>query len=484
MVARRLLTQYAWAVPPTTPAADYDAVVVGSGPNGLAAAIEIARTGRSVLVVEAAPTPGGGTRTEELTLPGFRHDVCSAIHPTGAGSPFFSGLPLAKHGLEWVHPEIALAHPLDDGSAGVLHRSFERTVAELGDGWRRVFGPVVEGWPTLAHDLLRPPVAVPSGPVTFARFGLRAAAPAALVGRLVGGSTPRALWSGIAAHAMSSLRRPLSSAAGAVLVGVGHAAGWPAAKGGSQAIADALVAHLQSLGGVVECGRPIRSLDDLPRARAVLFDTTPWQLATIAGDRLPAAAYRRYRHGGGCFKVDYALDGPMPWTAEQARRAGTVHVGGSAGDVVAAEGAVARGRTPERPLVLVAQQSVFDDTRAPAGKHTLWAYCHVPAGSTVDMTTRIEAQLERFAPGWRELVLARHVTGPAAMEAHNANYVGGDIAGGATDGLQIVFRPRVALDPYRTPAEGLYLCSGSTPPGAGVHGMSGYWAARSALRHL
>jgi phytoene dehydrogenase-like protein len=484
MVVSEQQGSYAWAMPSSGPPPEYDAVVVGSGPNGLAAAIEIARAGRSVLVVEAEATPGGGTRTEELTLPGFRHDVCAAIHPMGAGSPFFGDLPLADHGLEWVHPEIALAHPLDDGTAGLVHRSFDQTVEGLGASWRRVFGPVVKGWPSLAHDLLRPAVAVPRGPVTFARFGLRAAPPAALLGRLLGDPRARAVWSGIAAHAITSLRRPLSSAAGAVLVGVGHTAGWPAARGGSQAIADALVAHLGVLGGTVECGRPVRSLDDLPRARAVLFDTTPGQLVAIAGDRLPDGAYRRYRHGSACFKIDYALDGPMPWTAESVRRAGTVHVGGTAAEVVAAEGAVARGRTPERPLVLVAQQSLFDDTRAPAGKHTLWAYCHVPAGSTVDMTSRIEAQLERFAPGWGELVLARRARGPAALEAHNANYVGGDIAGGATDGLQLLFRPRIALDPYRTPAEGLYLCSASTPPGAGVHGMSGYWAARSALRHL
>jgi len=342
----------------------------------------------------------------------------------------------------------------------------------------------VAGWPALAADLLRPPVRVPASPVTFARFGLRAAAPASLLGRLLGRSSTRAVWAGIAAHAITSLGRPLSSAAGAVLVAAGHDAGWPAARGGSAAIADALVAHLESLGGSVECGRPVRTLDDLPRARALLFDTTPSQLVRIAGDRLPDDAYRRFRYGSASFKVDYALDGPMPWTAEAARSAGTVHLGGTAREVAAAERDVAGGRIPERPMVLVAQQSLFDDTRAPAGKHTLWTYCHVPAGSTVDMTGRIEAQLDRFAPGWRDLVLARSAWGPAELEAHNENYVGGDIGGGATDGLQLVFRPRLALDPYRTPAEGIYLCSASTPPGPGVHGMSGYWAARTALAHL
>ncbi|HEY2331987.1 MAG TPA: NAD(P)/FAD-dependent oxidoreductase [Acidimicrobiales bacterium] len=467
-----------------SPRPDYDAVVVGAGPNGLAAAIEMAGAGRSVLVVEAAATVGGGTRTEELTVPGFRHDVCSAIHPMGAASPFFAGLPLDQHGLEWVHPDVALAHPLDDGTARFVHRSIDETAAQLGPGWRRVFGPLVHDWPVLAHDLLRPPAAIPSGPLAFARFGIRAAPPAALLGRAIGPPDARAVWSGIASHANTSLGRPLSAAAGSVLVAAGHAAGWPAARGGSQAIADALASHLRALGGTIECGQPIRSLDDLPRAKAVLFDTTPWQLVSIAGDRLPPGSYRRYRHGSATFKLDYALDGPMPWSAEGVGRAGTVHLGGSAEAITAAERDVATGHVPERPLVLVAQQSMFDDTRAPAGKHTLWAYCHVPVGCEEDMTARIEAQLERFAPGWRELVLGRAVHGPAELEAHNANYVGGDIAGGASDGLQLLFRPRIALDPYRTPAEGLYLCSASTPPGAGVHGMAGYWAARSALERL
>jgi phytoene dehydrogenase-like protein len=466
------------------PRPELDAVVVGAGPNGLAAAVEIARAGRSVLVVEAAPVPGGGTRTEELTLPGFRHDACAAIHPLGAASPFLAGLPLARHGLGWVHPEVAVAHPLDDGSAALVHRSLERTAEDLGPGWRRAFGPLVDAWPTLAGDLLGPPLRQPAGPAGLARFALRASLPASLLGTTLGGPGARAAWAGIAAHAMTPLGRPLSSAAGTALVTAGHVAGWPAARGGSQAIATALVAHLAELGGRLELGRPVRSLDDLPRARAVLFDTTPWQLVRIAGDRLPPGSYRRYRHAPATFKVDYALDGPVPWTADGARRAGTVHLGGGAGEIAAAEAEVARGRVPARPFVVVAQQSLFDRTRAPAGRHTLWACSHVPFGSTVDPTDRMEAQLDRFAPGWRDLVLARSVRGPAELEAHDANLVGGDVVGGDAGGLQLLFRPRLALDPYRTPAEGLYLCSASTPPGPGVHGLPGSWAARSALRHL
>jgi phytoene dehydrogenase-like protein len=472
------------------PTPEYDAVVVGSGPNGLAAAVTIAREGFSVLVVEAGDLPGGGTRTKELTLPGFRHDVCSAIHPVGAVSPAFRELGLERHGLEWVHPDLPVAHPLDDGSAAELHDSIDDTVAANaeGDGWRRVFAPLVDAWPDLVDQLLGPPLRVPRHPVAFARFGLGALLPVRTTARRrLAGTKSSALFAGIAAHANTSLTQPLSSPGGLVLVAAGHVGGWPMARGGSQSIADALVADLLLHGGRVETAHRVTSIDELPRARVVLFDTTPWQLLDIAGHRLPAVQqwrYRRFRHGAASFKLDYALDGPMPWTAEAPRRAGTVHLGGTVEDIVAAERDVFRGRTPDRPFVLVAQQSLFDATRAPEGKHTLWVYCHVPHGSPVDMTERIERQIDRFAPGWRDLVLARHATPPVALEAYNNNYVGGDIAAGAADRLQIVFRPVIALDPYRTPAEGIYLCSASTPPGGGVHGMCGRWAARSALQQL
>jgi phytoene dehydrogenase-like protein len=472
------------------PSHEYDAVVVGSGPNGLAAAITIAREGHSVLVVEAADKPGGGTRTSELTLPGFRHDVCSAIHPVGAASPFFAGLPLSEHGLRWIHPDLPLAHPFDDGTAAELHLTIDDTVDANGEGdsWRRLFQPLVDRWPKLVDQLLGPPLRLPPHPWPFLQFGLRSLPPVTAIARTVlRGPRSGALFVGSAAHANTSLRRPLSAPAGIALMAAGHVSGWPMARGGSQSIADALVGHLQSLGGRLELNRHVASIDELPRSRVVLFDTTPWQLLRIAGHRMPARAhwrYRRFRRGAGSFKLDYALDGPMPWTAEACRRAGTVHLGGAVEEVIDAEQDVWRGRTPERPFVLVAQQSLFDDSRAPAGKHALWAYCHVPNGSPVDMTDRIEAQFDRFAPGWRDLVLARHETPPSALEAYNENYVGGDIAGGASDGLQVLFRPVIAVDPYRTPAEGIYLCSSSTPPGASVHGMCGWWAGRSALRQL
>lgn len=465
------------------PSHEYDAVVVGSGPNGLSAAMTIAQAGRSVLVIEAGDTPGGGMRTKELTLPGFRHDVCSAIHPIGATSPV-----LADLGIDWVHPDLPVAHPFDDGGAAELHLTVDDTVAANGEGpaWRRLFGPVVEHWPATAQAIMGPPLNTAMHPVPTLRYGVRALASVRATTRLLG---PRsgALYAGITAHANTSLTRPLSNAAGLALVGAGHVGGWPLARGGSQSIADAMVARLRSLGGRIETGRRVSSIDELPRARAVLFDTTPWQLLDIAGHRLPRVRrwrYRRFRRGNGSFKIDYALDGPMPWTAAAARRAGTVHLAGPVEEVVASEHAVTQGQVPERPYVLVAQQSLFDDTRAPAGKHTLWVYCHVPNGCTVDMTERIERQIDRFAPGWRDLVLARHVTPPMALQAYNENYQGGDIAGGAPDLLQVLFRPVIAVDPYKTAAEGIYLCSASTPPGGGVHGVCGWWAAQSALKTM
>ena len=465
-----------------------DAVVVGSGPNGLAAAIQIARAGRSVTVYEASDTIGGGTRSAALTLPGFVHDVCSAFHPMAAVSPFFLGVPLKTHGLRLIQPDAPLAHPLDDGTAVLLERSVDDTARALGDDARayaRLMTPLVANWHALMVETLGPVIHLPRHPILLARFGLDAIRPAASLVRRFRGEPARALLGGIAAHSFLPLEHYLSASA-AVLLGVaGHAVGWPIAKGGSSAIADALVSYLRSLGGVVVTGHRVQGMSDMPTARAYLFDTSPAGLDLIAGDRL-AAGYRRalhrYRRGPGVFKVDYAIDGPIPWRAADCARAGTVHVGGTFDEIAASERAVWRGEHADRPFVLVGQQSLFDDTRAPAGKHTVWAYCHVPNGSTVNMTARIEAQLERFAPGFRERVLARHVTTPADLERENANDLGGDIANGSHGGLQLLMRPRIALDPYATSARDIFLCSAATPPGGGVHGMCGYHAARSALR--
>lgn len=467
----------------------WDAVVVGSGPNGLAAAITLARAGRSVLVLEAADAAGGGARSLELTAPGFVHDVCSAILPLGAGSPFFSSLPLEQHGLEWVHPEIPVAHPLDGGRGVVAHRDLGATTAGLGaDGARygRLVGGIAQRWPDLVDHLLGPVVRVPRHPFALARFGIPALLPADLLAtRAFRDDTTRALFAGNAAHSILPLSRPLTASFGLVLLAVAHAVGWPMARGGTQSLTDALVSHLEELGGVVETSSPVARLADVPPSRVVLFDTTPRTVARVAGDALPArfrARLARFRHGPGAFKIDYALDEPVPWTYEPARRAGTVHVGGTLEEVARAEADVGAGRHPERPFVLVAQQSVADATRAPVGRHTLWAYCHVPSGSTVDMAGAIEHQIERFAPGFRDVVAARAVRTPADLESENANYVGGDIAAGAHSGLQLFFRPTVQLRPYRTPNPRLWLCSASTPPGAGVHGMAGFHAARAVLR--
>jgi phytoene dehydrogenase-like protein len=465
-----------------------DAVVVGAGPNGLAAAIAIAREGRSVLVVEAEPTPGGGTRSEELTLPGYVHDVCSAIHPLTVASPFMRDLPLAEHGLELVHPDAPAAHPLPDGSAAVLERSFDDMRETLGDDarrWEKVFGPLVRNADGLLGDMLGP-LRPPRHPIVATRFGLGAIRSAkGLAEARFTGERARALFGGLAAHSMLRLTRTPSAAFGLMLGLTAHSVGWPMARGGSQAIADAMIAHLRSLGGEVETGRRVESLDELPAARALLLDLTPRGVLEVAGPRLPGTykrLLRRYRYGPGVFKLDWALDGPVPWTAEGCARAATVHLGGTLAEVVASEEAVARGEHSERPYVLFVQQTPWDPTRAPEGKHTAWAYCHVPSGSPVDMTERIEAQVERFAPGFRERVLARSAMGPAEVERRNANYVGGDINGGVQDLFQLFTRPVPRLTPYITPAEGLYICSSATPPGGGVHGMCGYHAARVALR--
>ena len=465
-----------------------DAVVVGSGPNGLVAAVTLAMSGRSVVVLEAEPTIGGGTRSAELTIPGFLHDICSAVHPLGVGSPVLSSLPLSDHGLRWLHPEIALSHPLDDGRAGLVHRDVQRTADGLGadgDAWLRHIAPHSRRWPQLLAMIMRPLPQIPRHPLTLAKFGLPALAPASRLGdRWFAGDEARALFAGSAAHAFLPLSKPMTASFGLVLLAAAHAVGWPVAEGGSQAIADALVSLLHAHGGSIETQRRVTSFADIPPARTVLFDLSPIQVAGIAGDRLPDRYRRRltrFRHGPGAFKIDYALDGPVPWRNEASRRAGTVHVCGTATDVARAEAEVAAGRHPEHPFVLVAQQSVVDPSRAPSGKHTLWVYCHVPNGSTVDMTDAVEAQIERFAPGFRDLVLARHIANSAWFEAHDATYIGGDIGGGANDGAQLLFRP-VFGRPYRTPDPTLFLCSASTPPGGGVHGMCGFNAATTALR--
>ncbi len=465
-----------------------DAVVVGAGPNGLAAAIELARAGRSVLLCERNETIGGGTRTAELTLPGYRHDVCSAIHPLAVGSPFLRTLPLAEHGLELLEPEVQAAHPLDGGRAAVLHRSLDATAAGLGgDGgaYASLLRPFSEGWDDLAPVVLgapRPP-RHPLLAVRFARAGVRGAA--GLATSRFRSDAARALFGGMAAHSFRPLHRAPTAGFALVLLALGHAAGWPVARGGSQAIADAMAAHLRTLGAEIRTGFEVRTLGDLPEARALLFDVTPRQLDAICGEALPgryARALRRYRYGAGAFKVDYALSEPVPWTAEAARRAGTVHLGGTLPELAASEATVAAGGHPERPFVLVGQQSLVDPGRAPPGKHTLWAYCHVPNGSRVDMTGAIERQMERFAPGFRDVVLERAVRGPAELESENPNYVGGDINGGAADLRQVLARPAARITPYATPNPRIFLCSSSTPPGGGVHGMCGYHAARAALR--
>jgi phytoene dehydrogenase-like protein len=465
-----------------------DAVVVGSGPNGLVAAITLARAGRSVLVVEAADTVGGGTRSAELTLPGFVHDVCSAIHPLAKASPCFAELPLEEHGVEFVEPPAPLAHPLDDGSAVLLERSVDQTAAGLGPGpdaeaYRKLMAPLVERSDQLQPLLLgyRP---IPRRPIFTARFGLLALRSAVGLAKRFKGQRAKALFAGLAAHSIQDLHRSPTASFGLVLALFGHRHGWPLVRGGSQQLGDALAAHLRSLGGEFQLGTRVDSVDELPDSDVKILDVTPRQLLRIAGHRLPGRyirALRRYRYGPGVFKVDWALDGPVRWAAPECARAATVHVGGTLEEIAASEAAIWRGEEAERPFVLVAQQSLFDDTRAPDGKHTLWAYCHIPNGSEADMTERIEAQIERFAPGFRELVLERSVRRPAEIERENENYVGGDINGGVQDLRQLYTRPAIRLNPYSTPVKGLYLCSSSTPPGGGVHGMCGYWAARSAL---
>jgi phytoene dehydrogenase-like protein len=467
-----------------------DAVVVGAGPNGLVAAVTLAQAGLSVTVYEAHDEIGGGTRTAELTGPGLLHDVCSASHPFGVASPALAALPLADHGLEWRWPEVDLAHPLDGGRAGVLMRSLHDTVAGLGrDGsaWRRVFGPLVDGFEDLAADTLGPLLRRPLHPIRLARFGSRAALPATVLARAFRTAEARALFAGSAAHIMRPLTRPATASVGVLLTAVGHHVGWPVAAGGSQAITTALAGLLGDLGGTIETGVRVRSLADLPPARVRIFDTSPAALADIAGDRLPTRtlrAYRRWRYGPGAFKLDLAVEGGIPWMAAPCRRAGVVHLGGPVEEVSATEAAVHRGRMPDRPFVLVGQQYLCDPQRSAGDVHPVWTYAHVPHGYRGDATEAILDQVERFAPGTRERIVGRHAMSPAGFAGYNPNYVGGDILTGANDLRQLLARPRLARDPYGTGSAGLYLCSAATPPGAGVHGMGGHHAARRALADI
>lgn len=466
----------------------FDAVVVGAGPNGLVAAVTLAEAGARVLLVEAADRIGGGLRTEEFTLPGYLHDVCATVLPMTLASPAFRTLRIESDGVEWAHPEIAAAHPLDDRPAALVYRDLDRTVEGFGeDGgrWRATIGATARS-SRLTDTLLAPLSFPPKAPFAAIRYGALGVWPAAWLGRAAYRTeTARAAFAGMAAHSMLDLNAPITGGYGLLLAALAHQVGWPVVRGGSQRLADALADRLVKLGGEIATGTPVRSLSELPPARAVLLNLTPKQVIAIAGDTLPDGYRRRlakYRYGPGVFKLDWALDGPMPWRDPDIGRAATVHLGGTAKEIVASERDVARGRHSERPFVLVVQPCVADPSRAPAGKHTLWAYCHVPNGSTVDMTATIEAQIERYAPGFRDRVLARHTMGPAQMEEHNANLVGGDISAGTTDLRQFVARPVLSPRPWRTPVKGLYLCSSSTPPGPSVHGMGGWQAAKLALK--
>jgi phytoene dehydrogenase-like protein len=469
----------------------YDVIVVGAGPNGLAAAITLTRAGCSVLVVEGTSVPGGGTHTEPLTLPGFVHDVCSAVHPLACVSPFFRSLPLAEHGLEWITPPVAVVHAFDDGTVAVMERSIETTAQHLGvDGpaYRALMKPLVEHWDQLYRETLGPVLHLPRHPILLAHFGLRALPPITWLARwLFKGEQARALLAGIAAHATLPLNHPPSTAIALILGVAGHVVGWPISRGGSRAIATALVSYFRSLGGEMVFDTWVRSLADLPSARAFILDVTPYQLLQLVGDRLPFW-YRKqltwYRYGLGTFKVDWALAAPIPWRSAECTQTATVHLGGSLDELEASRRQEWRGQSAERPFIILAQPTLFDPSRAPEGKHVAWAYCHVPNGSPVDMTDRIERQIERFAPGFRDRILARHTMGPAEFERRNPNLVGGDINGGEATLRQLIFRPTVQLVPYTTPLRNVFICSSSTPPGGGVHGMCGYHAAQAVLRHL
>ncbi len=468
---------------------DFDAVVVGSGPNGLAAAITLQKAGLSVLLLEGEKEIGGGLRSAELTLPGFIHDVCSAIHPMAAGSPFFKTLPLAEHGLNFVYPDVAAAHPFDDGKAAILTKSIEETARKLGDdeqAYLRLMKPITRYWPFIVNDVLAP-LHFPEKPLAMARFGLKAFPSALTLAKRFSTKEAKGLWAGMAAHAIQPLSNLTTSAIGLVLMAAGHLKGWPVPVGGSKAIASALASYFVSLGGKIETGFYVKSMVQIPSCNAVLFDVTPRQLLEIAGHRF-SSIYKwqlnRYRYGMGVFKIDWALDGQVPFTSPDVRKAGTVHIGNTIEEIARAEYLASKGKHPERPFVLLAQQSLFDPSRAPEGKHTAWAYCHVPNGSTLDRTEAIEQQVERFAPGFRERILGRNVINSVQMEAYNNNYIGGDINGGILDIGQLFTRPALRSSPYRTSEKGIYICSSSTPPGGGVHGMCGYHAALRTLKDI
>jgi len=469
----------------------YDAVVIGSGPNGLSAGIYLAQQGCSVLILEAAEYAGGGVRSEELTLPGFIHDPCAAILPLTLTSPFFRSLPLEKFGLKWLDSPLPLVHPLDQGKAVLVMRSLDETAAYLGqDGraYQRLLKPLLDDWENFSQDLLASVPFPPRSGLTFLRFATAALLPATILGKsLFREETGRAVWAGMAGHAMMPLEKVATGAFGILISLTAHAVGWPFPQGGAGALGAALIAYFKSLGGELLTGYPVRSLTDLPEHQVALFDVSPKNFVNIMGENLPASyqsALARYRYGPGVCKVDFALDAPTPWMAEAAHRAATLHLGGTAEEISAAERLVAQGKHPAQPYVLVAQPSLFDPIRAPKGKHTLWAYCHVPNGSRKDVSKEIETQIERFAPGFRRQILAKHVRTAIEMEAYNPNYVGGDINSGVQDLLQQFTRPVLSLNPYRTPIPGVYLCSSATPPGGGVHGMCGVHAARTALRWL
>lgn len=468
----------------------YDAVVVGTGPNGLAAAITLQRQGLSVLLLEAKTTIGGGMRTAELTRPGFRHDVCSAIHPLGIASPFFRELPLHEFGLEYIHPDVLAAHPFDDGTAGALYRSVDETANGLGqDGaaYRSLMEPLLRRWPLIEHHILGPLIRWPRHPLALARFGVSSLQSGKQIARRFRDRAARGLWAGMVAHSMIPLEARTSAAIGIVLGIAGHRSGWPIPRGGSQGIADAMAGYFESLGGVIRTGVEVKRLGELPAAKAVLFDVSPRQLLAICGDRLSPLyrwQLRKHRYGMGVFKIDWALREPVPFLATEARKAGTVHLGGAFEEIAESEHQVWKGKAAEKPFVLFAQQSIFDSTRAPDGQHTGWGYCHVPYGSDLDMTEAITAQVERFAPGFRDIILDTHTFSATEMEVYNPNYIGGDINGGIINITQLVNRPTLRFSPYRTSAKGIYICSASTPPGGGVHGMGGYNAAKQALKDI
>jgi len=468
---------------------DYDAVIVGAGPNGLAAAILLQQSGLSVLLLEGKDTIGGGMRSAELTLPGFKHDICSAIHPLAFNSPFFRTLPLEQYGLEYLHPQIAAAHPFDDGTAALLKHTVTDTADYLGpdkEAYTRLIQPLVKNWPSIAADVLGP-LRIPRHPLAMAQFGLKALPPVTWLAKMFKSRQAKGLLAGMAAHAMQPLSNLTTSAVALVLLIQGHTGGWPAPKGGAENIAKALGAYFEALGGTIQTNFQVTSLQQLPSAYAVLFDVTPRQLLQIAGQRLsPLYRYQlnRYRYGSGVFKIDWALDGPVPFTNADCRLAGTVHLGNTFEEIASSEQQVSQGRHPDKPFVLLAQQSIFDNTRAPESKHTAWAYCHVPHGDVKDRSAVIEQQVERFAPGFRERILARHTMNSRQMEDYNPNYIGGDINGGILDIAQLFTRPALRWSPYRTSARGLYICSSSTPPGGGVHGMCGYHAAKRVLKDI